>query len=80
MTSIRNKILYGKIKKFVISSVCELDSIASKETLLMLDNFFSDNEIKVDYSYFIFKHFKELKKLPDFLDCAKYILKKPITR
>lgn len=77
--SIRNKTLHEKIRKFIVSSISELNSFASKETLPMQTDFFSEDEVRIDFYLFIFKHFKDLEKLPEFVDCAKYILTNPIT-
>ena len=77
---IRNKTLHEKIKKFIVSSISQLDNFSFKNPIPTKFEFFPATKEKNDYFLFIFNHFNQLEKLPEFLDCAKYLLKNPITR
>jgi len=87
---IRNKTLYSKVKNFVFSAIKLLKKLASKEALPVQQitrysfkkniGYSKDEELEVDFFLFIFRHMDEIDKLPDFKECAKYILKNPVTR
>lgn len=47
--------------------------------LIHKDGFSSRREPKIDFSLFMHKHSKEIDELPEFVDCAKYILKNQAT-
>jgi len=86
---VRNKTLYAKVQKFLMAAIRLLKKIEAKERLPIRQSreysfektgLSMREEFKVDISLFVFKHFKELDELSEFVDCAEYILKNPVTR
>lgn len=77
---IRNKTLHKKVESFIIASVQLLRRLASKGTYPVLPQLSYEEEGKPDFHHFVFMHSHYLEKLPEFVDCAKYILGNPTTR
>lgn len=78
-----------KVQKFIKATVELLEKIKAKEELpkqritkysFKKNGFEIDEEYKVDFDLFVFRHFEEINGLSEFADCAKYILDNPVTR
>lgn len=76
---IRNKTLYAKIEKFVISSISLLKEFSFKETVPRMQIGSFNEDTKIDSYKFVLNHSADLEKLPEFVDCAKYMLQNPFT-
>ena len=75
----RNQTLRRKVENFIISSVAMLKELASKESVSRTQVGSTKGDSKIDYYKFVFQHFKDLEKLPEFIDCAKYLRHNPVT-
>jgi hypothetical protein len=75
----RNETLHRKVEKFIIASVTLLKGFASKESVSRIRIGTSKEDSKIDSFAFVFQHFKDLEKLPEFIDCAKYLRQNPVT-
>lgn len=81
---IRNKERYLKFRKFMIASTDLLKKIEAKEGLprkqsrkylVLKDGFTSRGESKIDFGLVTFTHRKEIDELPEFVDCAKQLIR-----
>lgn len=77
---IRNKTFHKKVEGFVTASIQLLKNFASKGPIPVPPQLSFEEEEKPDFSLFVTIHLDDLAKLPEFVDCAKYILRNPTTR
>jgi len=86
---VRNETLYTKVQNFTKATIELLEKIKTKEVMPMQQvvkysfeksRLSRSAEFKVDLSHFVFRHFKEISELSEFVNCAKYILNNPVTR
>jgi len=86
---VRNKTLYTEVKKFLNASVQTLENLAEKEDLPVRQvttykynkkGYTQEEGYETDFFIYIFKHSNNIEVLPEFQQCAKYLLKNPLTR
>lgn len=83
---VRNKVLYSRLKKFTVTSIDLLQKRVGKEDLpqkkirkflIRKDGFDSHAETGIDFNLLTYTHRKEIAELPEFVNCARYMLKCP---
>ena len=86
---VRNKTLHAKVKSFIVASVALLKEIAAETGLPVRQTHefaFKEKDttrvptVQADFIHLVyFKADKKIDQLPEFKDCAKYILNNPVT-